>query len=147
MKAVEWYFIVGVIPKEGLAGPQPANPRLGMTTTKTLRSVFSWRTSDCSKCQSLAEGIVAKWNPSRSLFIFYCDALFTLFTVWRLFVAKQMRENDTHMFCVDLSVPVQKYSSQTEKWINRATSGLKRFFHSRIMSQRIVLNHKCEAKS
>ena len=35
------YSVVGVIPKEGLAGPQPANPSLGMTTTKTLRSVFS----------------------------------------------------------------------------------------------------------
>ncbi len=46
MKAVEKYFIVGVLPKEGLAGPQPANPPLGMTTTKTLRSVFSWRASN-----------------------------------------------------------------------------------------------------
>ncbi len=33
--------VVCVIPKEGLAGPQPANPSLSMTTTKTLRSVFS----------------------------------------------------------------------------------------------------------
>ena len=32
--------IVGVIPKEGLAGPQPAKSSLGMTTTKTLRYVF-----------------------------------------------------------------------------------------------------------
>ena len=37
MKAVKYYFIVIVIPKEGLAGPQPANPSLGMTMT--LRSV------------------------------------------------------------------------------------------------------------
>ncbi len=33
------YPVVGVILKEGLVGPQPANPSLGMTTTKTLRSV------------------------------------------------------------------------------------------------------------
>ena len=32
---------VGVIPKEGLGGPRPGNPSLGMTTTKTLRSLFS----------------------------------------------------------------------------------------------------------
>ncbi len=31
--------------QKGLAGPQPAHPSLGMTTTKTLRSVFSWRAS------------------------------------------------------------------------------------------------------
>ncbi len=35
------YSVVGVIPKEGLAGPQPTDPSLGMTTTKNLRSVFS----------------------------------------------------------------------------------------------------------
>ena len=28
------YSVVGVIPKEGLVGPQPANPSLGMTTTE-----------------------------------------------------------------------------------------------------------------
>ena len=29
------------VPKEGLVGPPPANPSLGMTMIKTLRSVFS----------------------------------------------------------------------------------------------------------
>ncbi len=33
------YSVAGVIPKEDIAGPQPANPSLGMTT-KTLWSVF-----------------------------------------------------------------------------------------------------------
>ncbi len=40
------YSVVGVVPKEILAGLQPANPSVGMTMTKTLRSVFSWRVSN-----------------------------------------------------------------------------------------------------
>ena len=35
MKPTEHNFIVGVLPKEGLAGPHP----LGMTTTKILRTL------------------------------------------------------------------------------------------------------------
>ncbi len=42
------YSVVGVIPKEGSAGPEPTNPSFGMTTTKTLRSVFSWHVSSVS---------------------------------------------------------------------------------------------------
>ncbi len=39
------HSVVGVIPKEGLAGPQPANPSFGMATTKIFRSVFLWHAS------------------------------------------------------------------------------------------------------
>ncbi len=37
-----WYSVVGVIPKEELVGPQPANPSSSVAKTKTLRSVFPW---------------------------------------------------------------------------------------------------------
>ncbi len=37
--------VVDVIPKEGLAGPQPTNPSLGTTTTKFLRHIFWWHYS------------------------------------------------------------------------------------------------------
>ena len=40
------YFVVGVICKEGLVGPQPTNPSLSMTMTKTLQSVFLWPASN-----------------------------------------------------------------------------------------------------
>ncbi len=39
------YSVVSVILKEGLTGPHHANLSLGMTMTKTLRSVFSWSAS------------------------------------------------------------------------------------------------------
>ena len=53
---------VSVVPKEGWARPC-AHPSFGLTTTKTLRSVFSWHAScfnDCFICLLLGELI---WGP------------------------------------------------------------------------------------
>ncbi len=40
------YSVVGVILKEGLVGPKPANSSFGMAMTKVLRSVSPWRDSN-----------------------------------------------------------------------------------------------------
>ncbi len=51
----------------------PANPSLGMTTTKTLRSVFLWHVS----CILLSY-VYSHWCPSkqtRSAFLFWCNNL------------------------------------------------------------------------
>ena len=51
----DFKVVVDVIPKEGLAGSQPANLSLGLTTTKTLRSVFSWHMSNGKKWEDYTQ--------------------------------------------------------------------------------------------
>ncbi len=52
---------------------KPANPSLGMTTTKTLRSVFSWRTYLCGRIdlkidrEWYIQGIYPRFTPDKQL--------------------------------------------------------------------------------